>query len=45
MKDEKETHDDAHWRALAESLKSDDEPRRHAEVIRAQFRRKGRRGC
>ena len=40
MKDENETRGDARWQALAESLKSDDEPPRQAEVIRAQFRRK-----
>ncbi len=45
MKDKKEIFDDSHWRALAESLRSDheepspntEEPRRRAEVIRARF--------
>ena len=40
MKDKKETRGDARWQALAESLRSDDEPPRQAEVIRAQFRPK-----
>ena len=44
MKDENETYDAAHWQALAESLKSDDEPPRQAEVIRAQFRREPEAG-